>query len=73
MLVSFMCLKFACPKDLRNVFDSDSRAFKDERPLLKARWIDVSSTRGSEKKIEFEVAASDKLRTEVIHSKRLKK
>ena len=55
------------------VFDSDSRAFKDERPLLKARWIDVSSTRGSGKKIEFEVAASDKLRTEVIPLKAFKK
>lgn len=55
------------------VFDSDSRAFKDERPLLKARWIDISSTRGSGKKIEFEVAASDKLRTEVIPLKAFKK
>ena len=25
------------------VFDSDSRSFRDERPVLKARWIDVSS------------------------------
>ena len=36
------------------VFDSDSRSFRQERPLLKARWIDVSSARGS-KKIEFEI------------------
>lgn len=56
-----------------HVFDSDSRAFNDERPLLKARWIDASSTRGSGKKIEFEVAASDKLRTEVIPLKAFKK
>jgi hypothetical protein len=54
------------------VFDSDSRAYKEERPLLKARWIDVSSTRGS-KKIEFEVAASDQLRTEIIPLKSFKK
>ena len=36
------------------VFDSDSRSFRDERPVLKARWIDVSSARGSKKSIEFE-------------------
>lgn len=55
------------------VFDSDSRSFRDERPVLKARWIDVSSARGSKKSIEFEVGLSDQLRTQVIPLKSLKK
>jgi len=54
------------------VFDSDSRSFRQERPLLKARWIDVSSARGS-KKIEFEVGISDQPRTKIIPLKSLKK
>ena len=55
------------------VFDSDSRSFRDERPVLKARWIDVSSSKGSKKSIEFEVGVSDQLRTQVIPLKSLKK
>ena len=55
------------------VFDSDSRSFRDERPVLKARWIDVSSARGSKKSIEFEVGLSDQARTQVIPLKSLKK
>lgn len=55
------------------VFDSDSRSFRDERPVLKARWIDVSSSKGSKKSIEFEVGLSDQLRTQVIPLKSLKK
>lgn len=54
------------------IFDSDSRAYQDERPILKARWIDVSSAR-SNKSIEFEVGLSDQLRTQVIPLKSLKK
>lgn len=54
------------------VFDSDSRAYRDERPVLKARWIDVSSAR-SNKSIEFEVGVSDQARTKVIPLKSLKK
>ena len=55
------------------VFDSDSRSFRDERPILKARWIDVSSSKGSKKSIEFEVGLSDQLRTQIIPLKSLKK
>jgi len=55
------------------VFDSDSRSYQEERPILKARWIDVSSSKGSKKSIEFEVGLSDQLRTKVIPLKSLKK
>ena len=55
------------------VFDSDSRSYQEERPVLKARWIDVSSSKGSKKSIEFEVGLSDQLRTQVIPLKSLKK
>lgn len=54
------------------IFDSDSRAYKEERPVLKARWIEVSSFKGT-KKIEFEVGISDQLRTEIIPLTALKK
>lgn len=54
------------------VFDADSRSYKDERPLLKARWIDVSSFRG-QKKIEFEVGLKGILQTKTIELKNLKK
>ena len=55
------------------VFDSDSRSYMTERPLLKARWIDVSSSRGSGKSIEFEVGLSNQLRTQIIPLKSFKK
>jgi hypothetical protein len=54
------------------VFDSDSRAYQQERSVLKARWIDVSSSSGT-KKIEFEVGISDVLITQVIPLASLKK
>jgi len=55
------------------VFDSDSRSYMTERPLLKARWIDVSSSRGSGRSIEFEVGLSNQLRTQTIPLKSFKK